>query len=193
MNRSDRNLIKKLLGDKYDPKKKYGFKGTRTDLSCRIHQFKIGKTYGVNGDIVVCSNGFHYCENLGDVHDYYDFGYSRLFIIEDVGHKRHRSKNKIATSAIKLVKEIPYPAIGRRLKKYGIKVFNFKKPKIFNRQDLNLIEEYIMNMGADIILQENQINLGVLNKGIYRVNDVYDVFNGYLNTENISLMRPVEY
>ncbi len=42
-----------------------GFKATNINGKCRGQLFKVGKTYEVIRDLVLCINGFHFCEKLG--------------------------------------------------------------------------------------------------------------------------------
>ena len=39
------------------------YKGMDADMKCRGFQFEIGGTYETKGEIVVCQNGFHACED----------------------------------------------------------------------------------------------------------------------------------
>lgn len=185
MNRSDRNLIKKLLGDKYDPKKKYGFKGTHYSLRCRGYKFTVGKIHRNKGNVVACANGFHYCKDLNEVDLYYRFGTSRLFIVEDVGEDRHKGLNKIATSAIKLVKEIPYSTIKSRLKNYDIQVFNYSETKIFDKRLFigQYGGTYFMNSGARILLKEEGFQTQVLGKGMY----YWNLVDGFIKVKNLKI------
>ena len=36
-----------------------GFKGFNEDLTCRGFRYEIGKTYKHNGEVELCSSGFH--------------------------------------------------------------------------------------------------------------------------------------
>ena len=35
-------------------------------------QFELGKTYSVNGEVVPCKNGFHFCEKIEYLNCYYN-------------------------------------------------------------------------------------------------------------------------
>lgn len=57
-----------------------GYKGTDENMKCRDFQYKLNKTYSINGDdINVCNCGFHLCLNLDDVFGYYDLNLSNRF------------------------------------------------------------------------------------------------------------------
>jgi len=51
-----------------------GFKAFNKGLKCRDFQYKLGKDFYFEGQIMPCLSGFHFCKNLGDVYDYYQFG-----------------------------------------------------------------------------------------------------------------------
>ncbi|MBZ4494527.1 hypothetical protein M1I50_09165 [Clostridioides difficile] len=49
-------------------------------MKCRDFQYKLNKTYSMNGDdINVCNCGFHLCLNLEDVFQYYGLNFSNRF------------------------------------------------------------------------------------------------------------------
>ena len=58
-----------------------GFKATDEDLKCRDFQYEIGKEYEEE-KAILCSRGFHFCENPLDVLNYYDLTNSRFFEVE---------------------------------------------------------------------------------------------------------------
>lgn len=47
------------------------YKGFDKKLKCRDFQYEIGKEYEMDGEIKVCSRGFHACESPFDVFDHY--------------------------------------------------------------------------------------------------------------------------
>ena len=48
-----------------------GFKGFNSDWTCHKHQFEVGKTFTFDGEISLCNQGFHFCENPMDLFAYY--------------------------------------------------------------------------------------------------------------------------
>ena len=49
-----------------------GYKGFSKDMSCHHFQYEQGKTYYMEGSIVLCQRGFHFCKTLRDCFRYYD-------------------------------------------------------------------------------------------------------------------------
>lgn len=82
-----------------------GFKGFNQDLTCRGFQYEIGKTYEYNGEIGLCSSGFHFCRKLQDVHQFYDLKISRICEIEADG-KIDNDDIKSVCSRIRIVREL---------------------------------------------------------------------------------------
>ena len=84
----------------------HGFKATNLNLKCKNFQFNLNETFYHQGDIEICKSGFHFCEKLIDVNDYYSFGYNnRIFIVKS-GDKYETQGNKSVTNEIILLKEI---------------------------------------------------------------------------------------
>lgn len=52
---------------------KKGYKVFDKNWCCRGFQYEVGKTYTHEGEIKLCTAGFHFCENLIDCFDYYPF------------------------------------------------------------------------------------------------------------------------
>lgn len=85
-----------------------GFKAMNPDMTCIGFQFEVGKTYEItNGKpLKTCNDsGFHFCRDLNDVFNYYNFLKCRLFEIEALGEVVDES-NKSATNKIKIVREL---------------------------------------------------------------------------------------
>ena len=82
-----------------------GYKGFNSDLTCLDFQYEVGKTYHQDGDLQVCSNGFHFCKNLTDCFEFYDKFDSRFCEVEALSDCEQRM-NKFTTLDIKIVREL---------------------------------------------------------------------------------------
>jgi hypothetical protein len=82
-----------------------GYKGFSKDLQCRGMRYEIGGTYEMTASPSVCNCGFHFCENMVDVHDYYKLGVNRVCEIEALGEIA-KEGNKSATNKIKIIREL---------------------------------------------------------------------------------------
>ena len=78
---------------KIKKEKLIAYKGFKIDEQNRLYcdpddervYFEVGKTYSVEGNPVLCQNGFHYCMNLNDVHNFYNLSISIICEIEILG------------------------------------------------------------------------------------------------------------
>ena len=82
-----------------------GYKGFKQDLTCRGFQYEIGKTYEYDGDIELCRQGFHFCRELRNVHDFYNLKQSRICEIVADG-KIEDDGIKSVCSRISIVREL---------------------------------------------------------------------------------------
>lgn len=71
-------------------------------------QYEVGKEYHINGDVEMCENGFHACQNPLDVFEYYNMSqYTRYAMVELWGDVDFANVGKkICASNIRIVKEI---------------------------------------------------------------------------------------
>ena len=107
-----------------------GFKGFNEDLTCRGFQYEIGKTYKYNGEVELCSSGFHFCRKLKDVHQFYNLKTSRICEIEAAG-KIDDDGVKSVCSRMRIVREVSREEI--------LSIINIgeKNTGLFNSGDLN--------------------------------------------------------
>ena len=68
-------------------------------------QYELGKDYSINGEVIPCRNGFHFCEKIEELNCYYDITDSRIFEVEADGIIRQH-ENKYVAEKIKLVREL---------------------------------------------------------------------------------------
>ena len=83
------------------------YKGFDKNLRCRDFQYKIGGIYEMDGEIKLCSRGFHACESPFDVFDYYTMIDSRFCEVEQDGNiSKWDRGTKICSSKIKIKAEL---------------------------------------------------------------------------------------
>ena len=92
-----------------------GFKATDKNMCCQpdtdkpAMQYQLGVWYEVEGDLEMCSNGFHFCPSMSGVWSFYSSAETRVFkvIAEDVlDEKKPGAENKCCTRRIMLTEEV---------------------------------------------------------------------------------------
>ena len=85
------------------------YKGFDKNMQCRGFQYKIGETYEILENPIVCERGFHFCKDLILCLEYYANDGEKIFceveILGDVDFELP-TKHKGATNKIKIVKII---------------------------------------------------------------------------------------
>ena len=89
-----------------------GYKGMDANMRCRGMQYEVGKSYHVDGNVEVCSNGLHFCERLTDVFDFYERDGNRFFEVEASGTIKTDGR-KSAASDLLIVRELTDIVINR--------------------------------------------------------------------------------
>ncbi len=87
-----------------------GFKAFEKGLICRGFQFEEGEEYSVEGEPVLCENGFHFCKDLVLTLEYYpDFEKNEYAEVEAVGDVVYEepTQHKCCTNRIRIVRVIP--------------------------------------------------------------------------------------
>jgi len=85
-----------------------GYKALDMDMKAKHGngmQYEMGKWYTIEGKVVPCENGYHFCETIEEINGYCSIKDSRLFEIEADG-KIVRHNNKYAAEKIRLVREL---------------------------------------------------------------------------------------
>ena len=85
-----------------------GYKGFDENLRCHGFQYEIGGEYQHYGEVVICEQGFHFCEKPLDVLNYYAPGTSRFAEVEGSGDTDRMSYEdaKVACSHLKVIAEL---------------------------------------------------------------------------------------
>ena len=87
-----------------------GYKGFKADMTCLDFQYEVGQTYEMDGEIGPCRRGFHFCQKMADVFDYYRGKSCRYAEVEALG-KIIVNGNKSVTDRIHIVRELTWAEI----------------------------------------------------------------------------------
>jgi hypothetical protein len=80
-----------------------GFKAFNSEFQCLNFQFEVGKEYEIQGELELCKNGFHFCENPFEVWNYYP-PTSRFAAV--IGENVIGDGNKSVCSKIRIEREL---------------------------------------------------------------------------------------
>lgn len=58
------------------------FKVFNEDFTCREFKYEVGKSYHMDGEIVICKRGFHACKNPLNIFNYYPIFNSKIAIVK---------------------------------------------------------------------------------------------------------------
>lgn len=58
------------------------FKAFNEDFICRDFQYEVGKSYHMDGEIMICKKGFHACKNPLDIFNYYPIFNLKIAIVK---------------------------------------------------------------------------------------------------------------
>lgn len=58
------------------------FKSFNKDFTCRSFQYEVGKSYHMDGEIMICKRGFHACKNPLDIFKYYSIFDTKIAIVK---------------------------------------------------------------------------------------------------------------
>ena len=82
-----------------------GYKATK-NMKCLTLTYEVGKTYSINR-LEICSTGFHFCQNMKDVLNYYRYNDDFVLLeVEAVG-ETITEDDKTVTDCIKIIRVIP--------------------------------------------------------------------------------------
>ena len=83
-----------------------GYKGTY-DFKCRDQFYEVDSEYKIN-NILMCHKGFHFCEKMGDVNNYYFLKKPNFIMLEvEALGKVLTDRGKSVTDHIKILRVIP--------------------------------------------------------------------------------------
>jgi len=107
-----------------------GYKVFNPDWTCQGFQYSVGATYELSGVLIICKNGFHFCEKAVDCFNYYSFDANNK-VAEIIAHDEIATiGEKSATNKIEIVREIPWAEL--------LELVNVGKENTGNRNSGNL-------------------------------------------------------
>jgi hypothetical protein len=88
-----------------------GYKATDANMQCRGFQYELGRWYRHEGDLKLCSEGFHFCPHPSGPWAFYDAAGTRIFAVEarDVWMEYEPGADvKAVCREIRLVSEVSF-------------------------------------------------------------------------------------
>ena len=85
-----------------------GYKVFNPDWTCRNFQYQVGQTYEMEGPVIPCERGFHFCKNAADCFNHYSFNPENK-VAEVIAHGTVKEEgDKCCTDKIEIVREISW-------------------------------------------------------------------------------------
>ena len=82
-----------------------GYKATK-NMKCLTLTYEVGKTCSID-NTSMCNFGFHFCEKMADVLDYYSFGENFVLLEVEALGVVERKGNKSLTDKLKVIRVVP--------------------------------------------------------------------------------------
>ena len=152
----------------------FAYKGFDENFCCRDFQYEVGKEYHITGDLKICKNGFHACEDLMNTFNYYPMENSRFAIVKLWGDVLY-GDDKMCASDIEIVEELSLKDI---VKRYAASKVDFLEYKNCTRFELNKSENELCNKGYGNYIISTHNNKRIVSRG----SDNYIVTTGISNT-----------
>jgi hypothetical protein len=85
-----------------------GYKVFNPDWTCNDFQYKVGKTFEMEGEVIMCRRGFHFCKKATDCFEYYSFdSKNKVAEVEALGDVETEG-NKSCTNKIHIIRELSW-------------------------------------------------------------------------------------
>ena len=95
-------------GKRRNMKKVKAYKVFDENMQCRGFQYKLGESYTIEGNLEVCSNGFHACEKLLDCFNYYSFSPRNKIALVILSGEIQKKEDKLCAETIQIKKMISW-------------------------------------------------------------------------------------
>ena len=108
-----------------------GYKALNKDMSTlyRNMVYELNKVYTLEGELIMCENGYHFCKELTNVYYYYSSN-SRVFEIDTLDGEIIKKGDKYCTNKIKIIKEISEDEINKYIEDNLYKLINDPDPHV---------------------------------------------------------------
>lgn len=83
-----------------------GYKAFNKDMTCRDFKYEVGRKYELDGELQICKRGFHFCENIIDVFDFYEFSENTIVCEVNAYGNIVQEGTKFCTDKIEIVKTV---------------------------------------------------------------------------------------
>lgn len=145
-----------------------GYKIFKNDWTCRDFQYEVGKTYEFDGEISLCNEGFHFCQDPVDCLRYYEsVQWNKFAEVEALGKTiEANDDSKCVTNKLKIVKELLLKDFISLCKSNGVN----RSYGVNRSNGVNW---------SDGVNRSNGVNVsGGVNRS-YGVNGSYGIYNSY--------------
>ena len=88
-----------------------GYKCFNPNMTCKGFQFKVGETHTIEGPIILCVKGFHFCTNPADVFNYYKFDHKNIVCEVEALGEVIEGEDKNVTNKIRLIKQLTWEQV----------------------------------------------------------------------------------
>lgn len=169
-----------------------GFKGTDKNMRCRDCQFEIDKQFDMpeNDQIVMCHSGFHFCDKLNNVYDYYAVqDGNRFFEVKalvrrwkkDGYYKVEQRHDKMVAKSIVFTRELTIEEIFNAVDDSEVKNWNIEQKELARQTSVRQAKDSIrvktlMDLGYSEAFAQFAVRKGS-----------YDIAYTMGNTPNVSM------
>lgn len=148
-----------------------GYKVFNPNWTCSGFQYEVGKTYKHDGNIEMCSAGFHFCQKISDCFNYYTFNINnKVAEVEAIGNVETNG-DKSVTDEIVILRELTWYEV-LDLTNTGKYCMGYNNSGDYNKGKYN---RGFYNIGS---FNQGNGNTGNWNNGNYN--------NGYQNSGNFN-------
>ena len=108
-----------------------GYKALNKDMSTLYRNmiYELNKEYTLEGKLIMCENGYHFCNELFNVYNYYSSN-SRIFEIDTLDGEIIKKGDKYCTNKIKIIREISEDEINKYIEDNFDKLINNPDPHV---------------------------------------------------------------